>query len=182
MKTHSILFVLATAMLLSACQAVRQDSRPYRIREGSVLQLNVPLRFAPGRVAVYLHKGRVVPVDLSHIGRYFRDYKPFCILELKKKPSRPVTVRPGRFKIYAVKYQNWAAALFKAQQHGITLVKYGSTVPFEFETELFLSSKKQPEVYKLSCSHRVDPLLASYVEVREIRSALGKVMTLYLRK
>ncbi len=170
----AVCFLVLAGLLsgLGGCRYVVQDAPPYRVRPGAVLRLNTPIEFPADSVAVYIQHGVLIA------GNSVDSYKPYCILELRHKADYPVTVRPDTFVVSRTYYESTALLRFPLFAAIAPVAASASVSHLVYETELFLHSDRQPNVYRLSCKHWVDPAFARYVSITEIAAALGSLMSI----
>lgn len=175
MRTLPVVFLLA---LLTACQtmgAIGEDS-PYPPPVGSRFTLKQPLTVTADSAHVTLQKGRVVSL------RELNLYRPNCSLYLNTVRGTDQTVAPDEFTVKRVN----RVTTFVARRAGFVRVRRladqdsGGPNMLIFRTVLDLESARQPQVRQLVCERWDHPSLGEHVTIREIRQALGDIMTLTL--
>ncbi len=162
--------ILALLSLAGGCRFVAQEAPLHRVQTGAVLKLAAVIEFAADSVAVYIQHGRLLP------GNAVDSYKPYCILELRRKHPHPVSVTPDTFLIYRTYYESTAVLRYPMLASAARIVASASVSHLVYETELFLRSARQPNVYRLTCKHWVDPAFARHVTYEEINATLGELM------
>lgn len=176
MKTVTILFSL---LLLSACQmpvAPDEDSPYYAIPAGSRLILNRDITVPPNKGGVLIQNGEIM--TLSQINQYYA----YCDLEMRHPKETAQIIQPDTFNVIKVRRNLWSKASDKPTQvAGLMFVfdEDGRSYT-EYETELFLHSPRQPEVYRMACKYFDDAFDAEHLTIKEIRAALGSLVTLEL--
>ncbi len=161
-----IILTIAITILLIGCYTLESEG-PYRVPKKSTITLHKNLSFKVDQVAIYFQKGKIVPANS------IQNYTAFCFIELKKQPKKIVKIKPTRFEVRKSKYQYDARVRYQILASASTIISGIDRSHVEYETELFLHSKSQPKVNKLTCKHWVDPLDARFVRLTEMRAALG---------
>lgn len=163
---------------LSACQfaPVTDDSSPRsRLAPGSLLVLHEPLVVPVGHARVFLQAGAVVSKRQLDTGL------PHCNFELTTLSDAPQVIRPGRFTITAVHWdEEWVV------HYGPPGWRYtdsdGADNAAPLITRLLhhrLAAAQQPELMRLTCHGGFDdPWYAQFPSVRQIRQALGEWVTI----
>lgn len=170
-----IFAILLTSFILSACGYTLEADSPYRVPSQSLMILNSSLTFPSEQVAIYIQNGKIIPANSID------SYSPFCILELKKRLTDVLQVTPDKFRVVNTKYKYEVGQLYYRQYASIGSGLANADVShMEYETELYLYSKRQPNVSKMTCKHWIDPLHARYVKIKEIRDTLSPLFTLNL--
>jgi len=173
-KRMRISFYLLIISALTSCSYSLESEGPYRIPQRSTFVLKKPLNFGIDQVAIYFQHGKITPSDA------IKNYTPYCILELFKRPSKKTLIKPTRFSVKNAKYQY--DVRLKHRFYASRLTTFGGVNPrlAEYETSLFLFSKDQPKINKLTCKHWIDPLDGRFVKIKEMRKALGQFFDLQL--
>ena len=162
--------VLPLLLLLVACQwldgagAAGAD----RLLIGILLDLHRDLVVPPGQAGVFIQGTR--------IGDRYR-YDAACRLEVRSVALTPQTVRADRFTVVQVA-REWER--FSQRETGLRRVRFDPDDPalLRFSTTLYLHSDRQPDVFRLVCSHLQDSTQnPRYLTAAEIRTVLAPVMT-----
>ena len=178
--------VLIFAFGLAACQTTyigNEDSPAYVVPTGSRAILNRALTIPPDRAGVYLQDGQVVAPG------QIRSYYPHCKLEARRPLGAAQTVNPDEFVITRVS-RVWANAvdagtvLYADASRALRMrassdQDSGPSIR-AFVTNMDLRSDKQPDVSRLVCAQWGYPHEDRHVTLKEIRRALGDVITLRL--
>ena len=162
--------------LLPACQlapAADETSPTYPVPAGSQLVLSQPLTIPGGSTGVRLQGGQVKnPKDVN-------EWYPNCRLEVRTLSDAARTVDTDRFEVVRVRREVAVAAglgdryLKRVSDNGVPSFVV-------FRTTLDLRSARQPDVAWLTCQHWGNPALGRDLSIREIRVALGDIITLDL--
>jgi hypothetical protein len=175
---HTLLIFIT--VLLAACQGTLD--RAYPDKEES------PFVAIPVNSKLILHEPAEVP---AHLGRVFiqnGEFRPQrlvdayyanCAFEVRTLRETNQTILPDTFVITRVRrFGNWTST-FKTMPAGFYLLGDGPS-PENWSTLLDLKSEKQPDVFRMTCQHWEDPTDARHLTIRQIRQALGKIVTLQL--
>ncbi len=168
------------ALAITACdnrQLVKdQDSPFYSIPVGSRFTLNRELTIQPDHTSVFLQNGD--PAADSNVDFY----KPHCIFELFSISNKARVVRPDTFVVTKIVDQSEDVATswptFAAL--GMGIVFGDGPVHLTFSTTMYLESRIQPDVYRLTCQRWDWPNIGEYLSINEMRQALGDYFTLIL--
>jgi hypothetical protein len=174
-------FLLVTCcVLLNACQSIAnqraQYERVYGVPVGSKAMLNQDLQVPAHKARVYIQGGRAIA--FSELNQYY----PHCIVEMSVPKNIPQVISVDIFDIYKVVRSVDMTAGAGGVVFAALALNGGDDGPSPqfYGTEMFLKSKTQPDVVKLTCGHMEDPTIAEYLTVTEIKNALGGVFTLEL--
>jgi hypothetical protein len=160
-------------LLLTACSTLGGFDTYYRDRipAGARITLHQNLTIPSGQAGVF--------VPGTSIGDRYR-YEAACRLEVRSIDSAPRTVAADQFIVVRFN-QEWER--FSQRQTGLryaSLRDYDGPALLRFTTNLYLHSDRQPEVFRLVCSHLQDSAQQPrYLTVEEIRTVLAPIMTLY---
>jgi hypothetical protein len=184
MKT--VLIILAAA-LAAACQTTayqgNESSPYYRVPAGSHVILNRDLTIPAEQVGVYMQGGQVMPQNQLNM------YHAHCKLEVRTRRDVSQVVRADEFVvtksvqealIYSVQAEprTYADASRAVRVNGMD--DSGGQSVQTYATRLDLRSERQPDVLRLTCAHWDHPNTAVHLSIRQIRAALGDVVTLRL--
>lgn len=165
--------LLPLLLLLTACQVleVAGDARADRLPRGTPLDLHQNLTVPPDQAGVFIQGTR--------IGDRYR-YDAVCRLETRTVAATFRTVTADRFTVERVR-QEWER--FSQRESGLRRVGlFDGDGPalLRFSTILYLRSERQPDVFRLVCSHLQDSAQQPrHLTAAEIRTVLAPVMTLY---
>lgn len=177
---HLSVAFFAVAGLLTACAARPplnpEESAFYSVKAGSKLVLHRALTIPSGQVAVYLQNGEVMPA------RDVNQYYPNCKFEVYTISESPRTVEPDTFVIYRIvdEMQEVSAGrpMYAANGGFAMLVMSDGPIWYNFTTQMYLQSGRQPDVYRMTCRHLEELWKSRYLSIRQMRDAMGKVLTL----
>lgn len=166
-----IVSVLSLLLLISACQAP-PGAGPASL---STLVLNQPLTVRANSVKVLLQDGQVIYSP--------NEYRTFCRLEISDLQGVPRTIAPGSYPVRktSLNVDNFAALSLPAYLYANVIwdSSDGLPSPVLYQVILTLDSAEPPGVLSLTCSRRQDPTIeARYPTLREIREALGEIITI----
>ncbi len=171
---------LPAFLLLAAC-VVSVSNRPdfaHRlIPPGAVLVLEQAIIIPAEHSAVSIQDGRVVQaVD---------ELRPYCTLQVRTRLETSREIAPDRF---VVNRTNWGTSTIQA---GLTPTvaeigfgESGSLTRLYYQTELYLRSDRQPDVWRMVCE--VDRVEAgglsfdAYLTLSDVRATLKGVFRLQL--
>ncbi len=170
---------LSTVLLIAACQATAQDKEPFAhrlIKPGAVVVLQKAITIPRDTTMVYIQDGTA--------GMAANESRPYCTFEVNTRKEKPQRIAPDRFVITRV---NWGTSHIRAQRPVVVAQMGGdSGMPMHeyYRTELYLSSKRQPDVTRMICeADRVEAggmSFQSYLTLSDIRSTLDGLIRLEL--
>ena len=170
-----IIALLPLCLLLGACQATGplDENSPFDVLpSGSRLVLKQELTIPAHTAGVLLQGGRVVS------GQDVNQYHPHCRLEVHDVRETAQTVATDEFVVRRARQESQTVArsgLMKAEFR-----KPGGISFYVFRTILDLRSERQPQVRWLTCQQWADPALGQHVTIREMRAALGEIITIQI--
>ena len=177
MKTSLLIF---TAFFLAGCQSYQE--RAFPDREDS------PFVYIPVNSKLVLNEAAEIPANMGRVylqDGEFRDqklvdlYYPNCSFESRKVLPAAQIIQPDSFIITKVyKFDDWSKR-FRTRPAALYFLSDGAS-PEPWSTLLYLSSEKQPDIYRMTCEHWEEPTDANHLSIRQIRKALGKKVTLHL--
>ena len=163
--------VLPLWLLLAACRILEDagEARADRIPLGTLLDLHRDLTIPPDQAGVFI---RGTPIG-------DRDrYDAACRLEVRSVALTPRTVRADRFTVVRVV---WDWERFSQRESGLRRVRLfdrDGPALLRFSTVLYLRSDRQPDVFRLVCSHLQDSAQSPrHLTAAEIRTVLAPVVT-----
>jgi hypothetical protein len=165
---------------LTACdsrQMVKDEDSPfYSVPAGSRLILNREITIQPDNTSVYLQNGS--PGADSDVDFY----KPHCVFELFSISDRARVVKPDTFMITKIidQSEDVATSWPTYASMGIGIVFGDGPAHLTFSTTMYLESKIQPDVYRMTCKRWDWPNIGEYLSINEMRQALGDTFTLIL--
>jgi hypothetical protein len=180
MQWRTLSITVLAAVLLTACDNSRvvrdEDSRFYSVPPGSTFTLNREITIPPDNTSVYLQNGKLVAdgdVDF---------YKPHCVFELYTISDRARMVSPDSFVITKIVDQSEDVSIGWPRYAGLGIgIGYGDgPVHLTFATTMYLESKIQPDVYRMTCKRWDWPAIGEYLSINEMRQAVGDYFTLTL--
>ena len=169
------LLIVLPLVILGACSLTpaRDEASPFYVPPaGSRLILNQTLTIPPENVGVFIQGGRAVG------NREVDQYLPHCRLELRDRREAAQTVNPDEFRVERVRRD--VQVVSNTRTGPLVQVGHGPSF-FIYRTLLDLSSAQQPQVRTLVCQHWGHPALDDHLSIRNMRQALGEVMSLELQ-
>ena len=176
---HSVLMLIA-GFVLSACVSHPYDehSELTRVPAGSSLTLNQSIHIAANSLSVYMQDGNIKPY--SAIDKYY----PHCKFELYTLSDHARTVQPDTFNIVRVMDEtdlsSSRATTFASLRTADSNSDGGPSI-VTFSTSLYLKSKAQSDVYRMTCMHWGLINERRYLSIAEMRKAMGNVFTLAVK-
>lgn len=177
------LMLVATMMMLVACQPAYRDGRPnpdspyFRIPGGSELVIHAPLEVSARSDRVYFQDGQVMP--WHEVNRY----QPYCALTLAYAEPAPGRIASGTFTVLESNIRflfHLAAATprpFPARRSDADGID-----DYQVQaTELILAAAAQPRVERLICAAWRLPQGSASVTLNHIEQALGDRASLRIR-
>lgn len=168
------LLLLLPLMILGACQltTTRDEASPFYVPPaGSRLILNQTLTIPPENVGVFIQGGRAVG------NREVDQYLPHCRLEVRDRREAAQNVNPDEFRVERVRRD--VQVVSNTRTAPLVRVGHGPSF-FIYRTLLDLQSARQPQVRTLVCQHWGHPALDDHLSIRDMRRALGEVMSIEL--
>lgn len=177
--------VLSLGVLLVGCQTaqVRDPASPYFAPPvGSRLVLEKAIKVPGGKAAVYIQSGRVL--RYTELDRY----DPHCKFELRTVSPDRRMVAPDSFLVrdverfsQSVKWQR-DEPVRVAARGGLLVGRDSEGGPFAeiMTTRLVLHSERQPEVFRMECSHWDEFEFPDHLSVNQMRATLKGLFTLEL--
>ncbi len=168
------LLILIPLVLLGACQttATRDETSPFYVPPaGSRLVLKQTLTIPAENVGVFIQGGRAVG------NREVDQYLPHCRLEVRDRQETAQTVNPDDFLVQRVRRDVQVVSNMGTTR--LVRVARGPSF-FIYRTLLDLESARQPQVRTLVCQYWGHPALDDHLSIRDMRRALGEVVTLEL--
>ena len=175
-------FIISTgfisAALLSACdnsQVVKdENSQFYSVTPGSTFTLNREVTIQPDNTSIYLQNGKIELVKNIDF------YKPNCKFELYTISEQARQVKPDTFVVTKVVDQSEDVSAKWPTYAGLGMALGDGPVHLTFSTTMYLESKLQPDVFRMSCKRWDWPATGEYLSINEMRQALGDYFTLTL--
>ncbi len=168
------LTVFLVASLLAACAYTPEpspDSPDYPVPTGSRLILEQPVT-VPRGASVILQDGQTT--TLWRTDRY----RPYCRLELRTRADTPRVIEPDTFTVTRVRRSDELVSAPNGNRlASAALVMVGSRdqggpMATLMSTELFLASERQPDAYRLTCSHWDEVSFPRHLTISQLRTAL----------
>jgi hypothetical protein len=183
-------FLLLLSTILATACATRpipvEDDPDYKLPAGAYLVLHKPLTIPADRRSVYIYRGAVTPFSAIDI------YYPYCQFRLRKISNQDRVVPPGRFEVVkTIKWDDYTdrrklvprfarGRTVDARITGQISIGDGGPPTVAQATIIKLRSDTQPDIDDLVCRQWGDQGTVEHVTVRQMRSALGDIMTLSL--
>jgi hypothetical protein len=178
MLAHKPAIGVLVVILLTACessQTVRdEDSQFFSVPLRSTFTLHTEITIQPDNTSVYLQFGNIEPVGNIDF------YKPHCKFELYTISEQARQVRPDTFTVTRIVDQSEDVSLEWPRYAAMAMGAYDGPVHLTFSTTMYLDSKMQPDVFRMTCKRWDWPATGEYLSINEMRQALGDYFTLTL--
>jgi len=173
------ILVAFLALGVVACQPLvrnGEESNYFIPAQGATAQLNRPLPVPVREVRSYIQFGEATP------RRQVNPHYPNCHLELWTLVERPREVVPRTFVIERIERRHATLASGGQQlQVAALAMRPGDGSPtINFQTRFHLRAEEGSDVRRLNCSVWGEPGNGDYLELGEIRGALGDIVTLQM--
>jgi hypothetical protein len=151
---------------------------PYNLPPvGSKVVLAQQLNIEPGATRTFLQRGK--PMSLGDFNRYYAN----CNFEVKNLDDEVQRIEPDTFSVEKVERLMTEVVRSDIAQSGVIKVDYAdpSSPMVTHGYHLWLNSKSQPDVMRLTCRGGFDDLSrAQPPSIEEVREALGNIAELVL--
>ena len=175
---HKPAIVVFVVVLLTACessQSVRdEDSQYYSVSLGSTFTLNTGITIQPNFTSAYFQFGNIEPVGNIDF------YKPHCKFELYTISEQARQVRPDTFTVIRIVDQREDVSVEWPRYAALAMGGYDGPVHLTYSTTMYLESRIQPDVFRMTCKRWDWPAIGEYLSINEMRQALGDYFTLTL--
>ena len=177
------LLLLPLFLMVFACAPIVPERSPespyYEPPQGSRLELLRRIEIPASEVSVWIQDG-----DVTSYWSADR-YRPFCKLEMWSKTDRARTIQPDTFIIERTSRTDRAVRRDEPLRLASNLRLTdndddGGPMAYIMSTEMFLDSRSQPDVYRLTCRQWGDVVFPKHVTINEIRQTLQGVFDLQL--
>lgn len=184
------LSVLAVCIAsISACYVSYvkdENSVFYAVAVGSSLILNQAITIPGGQVAIYLQAGEILPY--GNVDKY----RPNCKFEIYTISEKPRSVQTDSFQIIKVEDDIESSSMQNNTQlasvdnvvarnnHAFGMLDHSEV--FNYATLMYLRSDKQKDVYRLTCQHWESILDDKHLSIKQMRDAMGAVLTLNIKE
>ena len=168
----SVLFVI---MILSGChhELVKDESSEfYSVPVGSTLVLNTEITIPPDQVSVLMQNGEIQ----KHANINF--YYPNCKFELYSISENSRLVSPDHFLITRVVDDNEYTSVEPRYYASLGMTAGDAPEVITYATVMYLESKTQPDVYRMTCKHWESVMDDRFLSVSQMRTAMGGLLTL----
>jgi len=165
---------IAMLMLITQNAMALDEASPFsKIPVGSTLSLNDTVVIEPERAGVHIQNGTVLP--FSQIDKF----RANCDFEVRTLAQQPTKIQPDTFIITKVVLEEDVAA----SSWNVFAGGSGDGGPshVDFSTILYLESVNQPDVLRITCEHWEDPVEAEFLSIKQIRQAMGGLLTLQIK-
>lgn len=169
--------MLATVSLASCdnSQIVKdEDSQFYSVTPGATFTLHREITIQPDNTSVLLQNGKVGAV------RDIDFYKPNCKFELFTISEEARVVKPDTFVVTRIVDQAEDVSLTWPTYAAFGMAFGDGPVHLTFSTTMYLESRLQRDVFRMTCKRWDDPNHGEYLSINEMRQALGDYFTLTL--
>ena len=187
------IIILLSCLFASACNmtvSVPLSSIKDTIPSGSILHLTQTIVIPANRSYMYIANGEVKKLKNYNTVDI---YQPYCTIHLHKEHTQTRIINPDYFKI--TKIEEWVrdfGSIFNSNNRFVKHVKtrffktimrnnQGPSIVMH-ATILTLHSSKQPNVKELVCGHWNDPHEIEPLTLKEMQSALGKLIIINATK
>jgi len=170
MTIYKHLYMLLLVSILSGCMTsleIRATGSSLLDQNKWELVLLQPINLPANHASVKIQFG-----NLSQ-GRQLDHYHANCNFEVTNIVDSGTVIQPDVFSIYKIAHDK-----DYVQSHHFyyaSLAEFageGSTLAIEASTEFYLQSDKQPNVFRLTCSHWDDPDFPRHLTIDQINSTL----------
>lgn len=179
------LLVLTPWLILTlvACQSqpLSEATEIEDLTVGSILTLHQRLSIDPHSARVYLQHGQRVSVN--SVSRFYGN----CWFEVNDVIDKPQFVEPGRFRIVGLNHYRRPFGLGSVNERVLVAGLYvfglfDRSQEIEFITAMKLSAEEGgTEIRNFMCKVTSDSM-DRYLTLREIREALGEIVTIVLEQ
>jgi hypothetical protein len=170
-----LLPVLLVITPLAACQhsSIKDENSVfYSVPVGSTLVLNTKIHISPNQVSVLMQNG----VIKKHADIDF--YSPNCKFELYSISEESRVVAPDHFLITRVVDDNEFTGVEAQYYASLSMMASDTPLVITYATEMYLESRNQPNVYRMTCKHWESVIDDNYLSISEMRKAMGDLLTL----
>ncbi len=154
------IWLLILPLLVAGCAATDQHRPPrflHQVPPGTLLAVERPLHFKAGSLRVYLQDGQLY-YGYGFFGRGgVSIYRPYCMLELKQKPSGDLTLPVREFRLDSVRWD----------------VTYQIRDISEFRTEWRLEGGGEPRIHAFVCVKTGNAAHEPHLTLDEIDDVVG---------
>ncbi len=171
MRVMAIVFVLFCNI---ACQSLYKnvESYIYQLPVGSVLILHQSINIPPHQTGIYFQYGTIQTY------RNIEVYEANCKFEVRDLVGEMQMIDPDQFEIYKVQQESESVGLDLMQfASRVSIYSGGGATAEVYATVLYLRSRRQPNVLKLTCEHWDDPALGDDLKITQLMAALGDYLS-----
>lgn len=170
MKTGLIILMSLLAVACTQSVVPKFDSPYYRIPLGSTLILQQPLTIPAHQARTIIQNGRVV-------SRRDRDqYYPYCEFEILTLSESDQVVRPDQFRIHKLA-KHMESSRQQVMYASLLMMASDDNRLIAYNTVMYLSSDKQPDVYRMSCMYWTDDPMDEHLSLNAIKTTLGDLFS-----
>ena len=167
-----IVFLVGIVLSLSSCQWLMNPQPyppPYSVTIGSRITIHQDLPIDANEVTVVLQEGKVIN------RRNLKVRQPSCRFEVLTIKATPQTLYKDVTEIIRfVHYTEYVSTgLIQFASLDGALANAASPTAEIYITEIYLRSQKQPDLFRLVCSHWEDPTHGDYLTMDSMSRALG---------
>ncbi len=178
MNKQAPLIGFIAVTLLAACDNSRlvrdEDSQYYSVTPGATFALHNEVTIPPDQTSVYFQDGKL------GASRDVDIYIPNCKFELYTISEKARVVNPDTFRVIRIVDQLEAVSIDTPTYAGLGMLSGDYPSHFTWVTMMYLESKIQPDVYRMSCMRWDWLVMGEYLSINEMRRALGDHFTLTL--
>ena len=186
------ILILLVVLLTSSC-SLSLDYKLVSVKElipvGSTLRLTRAIEMPADRSFIYIAHGKVAPLNNY---KTVNIYEPYCTLHMYKETPYARQISPDQFEITGIlelerifgrldyknnMHANNRATGFIKVNSGGGGDDAGSSIQF-YATILSIRSANQPDVKELECGHWDEPADLEPLTLKEMKSALGELITI----
>ncbi len=170
----SLALIMALSLVACSTQLIdKETSSLYSIPLGSVFELHQALVVPAYHARAFIQDGKIVSEQ------QVREYYPHCEVELKNVKPVSQRILPNRFTLVRVlddEYEARRHILFASLKH-----VEGGPLFVGFASEYYVQPEQPSDVFKITCLHWDEYSANRFLSVKEIRQALGSVMSLQIK-
>jgi hypothetical protein len=171
-------FTLLCAASLTACSnssvVGNEDSQFFSVSPGSTFTLSREITIQPDQTSVYLQNGSI------KLYRNIDIFRTHCKFELYSISEQARTVKPDTFSVVRVVDRRDDVSTAWPLYAGLDLAVDGGPMHKTFSTKMYLESKLQPDVFSMDCMKWDWINIGEFVNISQMRQALGDYFTLTL--
>lgn len=163
-------------LTLAGCESfwnMRAWPPPFSVSAGSMISINKELEINPNEVTVWLQNGQVME------RRYIKVRQPNCRFEIYTIKNIIQIIHKDEVEIIKfVHDKEYVSNKAKIVASLLSNQESASPTAEVYMTEIYLKSKKQPDLFRLICEHWEAPSEGTYLTMNQIQNTLGEIATI----